>query len=270
MLLKKINIVSLAHGNIYQEEALSFAGLLKKVLLSSSQPVLVPRSQIIKLANGKNLVRQLNVDHDDSVIAVYFQGADTSFASKAQFSLLAHVLASPFFQELRTERQLGYVVFSSKLSLLEAPGIVFSVQSPTTNPVSLEKHIENFLFNYAKRIAKMSDAVFEDYKSGLLTRVLNKEENLLERSARYWKEINNEYYAFDSREQLAAAIRDITKQDLNRLYHKLLLDESRRRLVVRSFGNKYRKTLVQKTLAEEHGLILNTQEFKKNHETFSG
>ena len=50
MLLKKINIVSLAHGNIYQEEALSFAGLLKKVLPRSSQPVLVPRSQVINIA----------------------------------------------------------------------------------------------------------------------------------------------------------------------------------------------------------------------------
>jgi secreted Zn-dependent insulinase-like peptidase len=141
MLFKKIDLISLAHGNIYQEEALSFASLLKKVLLSHSRPVLVRRSQVIKLANGKNLVRQLNIDHDDSAIAVYFQGADTSFASRAQFSLLAHIIASPFFQELRTERQLGYVVFSSKLSLLEVPGIVFSVQSPTANPVSLEEHI---------------------------------------------------------------------------------------------------------------------------------
>jgi secreted Zn-dependent insulinase-like peptidase len=116
----------------------------------------------------------------------------------------------------------------------------------------------------------MSDATFANYKRGLLTRVLSKEDNLLERSKRYWKEINNAYYSFDSREQLAAAIRSISKQDFHHLYRKLLLEKSRRRLVIYSFGNKYRKTFAQTTSDEENTLILNTQEFKQNNDTFSG
>lgn len=273
VLLGKLEIIALAHGNVYREEVLEVASALEDMLLKGSQPGTVPAGQVVKL-QGQEMVRQLSIDHGDSAISVYFQGADTSFRSKAEFKLLAYVLSSPFFQDLRTEQQLGYVVFSAALPIMEVPGIVFTVQSPSTDPVLLENHVERFLMSYSNDIGEMTEAIFESYKRGLLTHILFKEKNLSERSARYWSEVNNGYYDFDSRDRLAAAIKGLSKDDFQQAYRRYLLDNTRRRLVVRSFGKDYQQQQIQaddNDIVEKNAnFILNSKTFKTNSEIFSG
>jgi secreted Zn-dependent insulinase-like peptidase len=250
-LFDKISIISLAHGNVYPEEVLAVADSLEQLLREENKPGIVPVSRVNKLAQGKNLVHQVPIDHGDSAISVYFQGSDTSFSNRAKFKLLAYTLSSPFFQDLRTEKQLGYVVFSATLPIMKVPGIVFTVQSPSADPVVLENSVEEFLKNYAGNIVDMTDEDFESYKRGLLTRILFKEKSLSERTARYWTEVNNGYHDFDSRDQLAQAIKSITKIDFQQAYYRYLLSDARKRVVVRSFGKGVQKTYSDKNLKTE-------------------
>jgi secreted Zn-dependent insulinase-like peptidase len=247
-LLDNINIVGLAHGNVYPEEVLAVADSLKQLLLEENKPGIVPVSQVTKLTQGESQVRQVAIDHGDSAISVYFQGSNTSFSHRAKFKLLAYILSSPFFQDLRTEKQLGYVVFSSTLPIMKVPGIVFTVQSPSADPVLLENSVEEFLTNYAANIIAMTDEDFERYKQGLLTRIVFKEKSLSERTARYWTEVNNGYHEFDSRDQLAEAIKNVTKKDFQQAYYHYLLSDARKRLVVRSFGKEMQKTFSKKNM----------------------
>lgn len=250
-LFDKISIIGLAHGNVYPEEVLAVADSLEQLLREENKPGIVPVSRVNKLAQGKNLVHQVPIDHGDSAISVYFQGSDTSFSNRAKFKLLAYTLSSPFFQDLRTEKQLGYVVFSATLPIMKVPGIVFTVQSPSADPVVLENSVEEFLKNYAANIVSMTDEVFESYKRGLLTRILFKEKSLSERTARYWTEVNNGYHDFDSRDQLAQAIKNVTKNDFQQAYYRYLLSDARKRVVVRSFGKGVQKTYSKKSLKIE-------------------
>lgn len=247
-LFDKVSIVGLAHGNVYPEEVLVVAGSLEQLLREENKPEFVPVSRVTQLTQGESQVRQVAIDHGDSAISVYFQGSNTSFSNRAKFKLLAYILSSPFFQDLRTEKQLGYVVFSSTLPIMKVPGIVFTVQSPSADPIMLEKSVEEFLRNYAANIISMTDENFESYKQGLLTRILFKEKSLSERSARYWTEVNNGYHDFDSRDQLAQAIKNVTKQDFQQAYYRYLLSDARKRLVVRSFGKEMLKKYSEKNM----------------------
>lgn len=247
-LLDKISIVGLAHGNVYPEEVLTVANSLEQLLREKNKPEIVPVSRVTQIPQGESQVRQVAIDHGDSAISVYFQGSNTSFSNSAKFKLLAYILSSPFFQDLRTEKQLGYVVFSAPLPIMKVPGIVFTVQSPSADPIVLEKSVEDFLKNYAAHIVAMTDEAFERYKRGLLTRILFKEKSLSERTARYWTEVNNGYHDFDSRDQLAQAIKDVTKNDFQQAYYRYLLSDARKRVVVRSFGKAIQKTYSQKNV----------------------
>ncbi|WP_315982825.1 hypothetical protein [Aliamphritea spongicola] len=40
-------------------------------------------------------------------------------------------MEAPFYTSLRTEQQLGYVVFATPLQMQDVPGLAFVVQSPT-------------------------------------------------------------------------------------------------------------------------------------------
>lgn len=236
-LLARMQIVALAHGNLYEKDALRLAGIVEGGLLAGAEPVDVPPGRVVKLPPERRLVRNLDIDQSDSAIALYLQGSEKSYATRARFALLAQLLSAPFYSELRTEQQLGYVVFVRPMTLLEVPGLAFIVQSPVAGPVTLEDHILGFLHDFDARVQKLDARALERQKESVLSRVLEKEETLDERSSRYWTEIDREEYGFDSREKLAAAVRALDLQDLRQAYRTVLDDAQRSRLVVRSAGS---------------------------------
>jgi len=222
-LLGQISVVALAHGNLYRDEALAFAQVLEERLLAAATPARAPRNQVVKLPDTEQYVRQLEIDHPDSAIAVYTQGDDKRYETRVLISLTAHILSSPFYNDLRTDKQLGYVVYTTAMPLLEAPGIAFVVESPTAEPNALEEHVQRFLSDYSSSIASMSESDFERHKNGLLTLILEEENQLRMRSDRYWREIDRKNYEFDSRKQLADALRRITREQFVAFYQQFLL-----------------------------------------------
>ena len=80
---------------------------------------------------------------------------------RARFALLAQILSAPFYTELRTRQQLGYVVFASGMSPMEVPGVNLVIQSPGTPAAELQSRIERFVDDHAAAIEGMSDEAFE-------------------------------------------------------------------------------------------------------------
>lgn len=237
-MLSRVNLVALSHGNVLPDDALAMSDVLQKRLLSTAQPVDVPSGRVVKLEPGKHYARRMVIDHDDSAVTVYAQGPGRHFGARARVGLVAQMLSSPFFHELRTERQLGYIVHASSMPLLEIPGIAFVVQSPVARPARIEAEIDAFLGTFGDQVAGMDDAQFERQKRALITGILDREETLLSRSRRYWRELDREHYDFDSRDRLAAAVRGLTKADMVDFYPSFLGERGQRRLVVYSPGRQ--------------------------------
>jgi insulysin len=238
-LLGRIDIVVLAHGNLYRDDALGLTTTLEETLLRSAVPTAVPRSQIVKLTPGTVFLSELQVDHPDSAVTVYSQGRDKRYSTMAKTMLASQIIAAPFYNDLRTEKQLGYVVYASSMPLLEVPGIGFIVQSPNTDPSTLQTQIDQFIVGYARALAAMSEQEFGKHKEGLLARLLEKEQNLSARSDRYWTEIDRYNYKFNTRERLARAVRRIRKAEFEAFYRDFLTARHRTRLIVRTTGSNH-------------------------------
>jgi secreted Zn-dependent insulinase-like peptidase len=268
VMLGEIDVVALAHGNLYRDEAFEFASALEEKLLRSAKPVSVPRNQVVKLPNAKKYVRQLDVDHPDSAIALYAQGSNKSYATRAKILLAAHILSAPFYGDLRTDKQLGYVVYVTALPLLEAPGIAFVIESPTTDPNELEAHVQRFLTDYADTIARMKDSDFANHRQGLLTRILDDEKQLSDRSDRYWREIDRNNFDFDSRERLADAAHRIEKDEFAAFFRKLLGPDTGKRLIVRVVGKQHEKAFEQSARQRDYIMVSDPETFKQGKEYF--
>jgi secreted Zn-dependent insulinase-like peptidase len=238
-LLHDVQIVALAHGNLRRVDARELGDIVKTGLLLPATPAAVAPGQVVQLDSGTVYRRELQVSHPDSAVVAYFQGKDRSAEERARFELLAQVLEAPFYNDLRTEKQLGYVVSVGSLPLLEVPGITFLIQSPTTHPVDLETNIAQFINDYRRAIAAMPAELFEIHRDGLLSRILTREDRLQMRTDRYWSDLDVQRYQFDGRQQLADAVRRITLQDFRKTYEQVLLDAGRRQLVVHSTGSAH-------------------------------
>jgi secreted Zn-dependent insulinase-like peptidase len=269
-MLGEVDVIALAHGNVDRDGALALAGIVEQGLVAPATPVSVPSGRVVKLASGDSYVRDVDNTQDDSAVAIYYQGPDKQFSSRARVALLVNMMGPAFFEALRTEKELGYIVFASSMSILERPGIAFVVQSPIADPGALLRHVESFLDEYGVTIAELDQATFEQHRTALLNNLLEADSTLDERTRRYWNELDREHYAFDLRENLAAAIKEVSLAEFKASYENLLRSHKSKRLIVRAAGLRHNVAASTAGGAGEGTLILHAPSFKKEKGFFSG
>jgi secreted Zn-dependent insulinase-like peptidase len=182
--------------------------------------------RIAKLSAGA-VQGQVPVDHEDAVSMLYFQATDDSLQQRAATSLVAEMLSAPFYNSLRTEKQLGYVVSAFASHQGPVPGLIMLVQSPVADEQQLRAEFEGFIIDYAKTVAELSAEDLSRYQDSLLSSLEEKPKNLSEMNGRFMESLALGYRDFDFSAQMGAAIRQVDVATLQRAYQELLVDQRR-------------------------------------------
>jgi secreted Zn-dependent insulinase-like peptidase len=178
----------------------------------------------------------MDIDHDDASIVLHAQDPDDSFASRARSALAAQLLQPAYFQELRTEQQLGYVVSVTNRPVVRRGGISFVVQSPVASAGALEEATLRFLDDFIEHWPQVSAAEFDSQKAGLLNRLLQTPKNLNEQTQLYWSDLLDRQLTFDSQERIAEQVRVLSQSDMAEFFDGLRDQLSQRRLLIYSSG----------------------------------
>lgn len=218
--LSEPGVLALLHGNLDEERAAELASMLRD-RLDAQAPDAGPEPSLVRLEDTR-VQREVSVDHDDAAFTRYVQGRDQSFAERARFGLLGSMLRTPYFNELRTEQQLGYVVSAGAWVRVNTPGVFFVVQSPVASPAALEAATLAFLASFGERLEDMSSVEFDSEREGLLTRLLERDQNLNSRGGRMWRDLQDHVLDFDSRERLAEALRELDLDSFRNFYRTFL------------------------------------------------
>ncbi|XP_044495752.1 nardilysin-like isoform X2 [Mangifera indica] len=242
----KLFIEGICHGNLLEEEAIHISDIFKSNLPVQPIPVEMRHQEhIICLPSGANLVRDVSVKNKcetNSVVELYFQiepeNKIESIKLKALIDLFDEIVDEPCFNQLRTKEQLGYVVESSPRITYRIFGFCFCVQSSKYNPVYLLERIDNFINSLQELLEGLDDESFENYKSGLTAKLLEKDPSLTYETNRYWNQIIDKRYMFDLSQKEAEELKSINKKDIIDWYSKYLVQSSPkcRRLAVRVWG----------------------------------
>jgi len=201
----------LLYGNLYRQEALKLATLIGHKLheVEDEEGSLeMPAARIAKLNEGV-FRYHLPVDHKDVAAFFYLQAQGQSVADRAHMMLMRQMLRSPFFHELRTEKQLGYIVFVTSMNLKDVSGNVFVVQSPSASLQLVTEEIQGFLVGRNREAGS-----FEQHKQAVLASLREDPKNMPEQSARYWAEIMANNREFQRRSDLIEAVEAITVESL--------------------------------------------------------
>ncbi|MBV31943.1 MAG: hypothetical protein CMK36_00680 [Porticoccaceae bacterium] len=229
---RRVAVMAAMHGNV----AVSDVGNLHKILSEKLNlaDVKIRRSDLKTIT--ENEILDINVDHDDAAILMYVQNPDDEYRTRAMSALAAQLLRSPYFSELRTQRQLGYVVHTSTRRFRDRTGNIFLIQSPVMGVSGLEAASLEFLRTYLAQLPTLSQEKFLEQKHGLMNRLTQKDKNLGERSRRYWTDLENENYQFDSQQRISAAVESLTKSDMQVFLTKLVERLNDQKLLIYSDG----------------------------------
>ena len=168
------------------------------------------------------------VDHRDAVLVQYIQADNDSIEERATLGLLSQMISAPFYNQLRTQKQLGYVVSAFAMPINRVPGICMIVQSPVASSQQLQAEFITFNQTFSLHIDKLSNEELERHKRALLVNIQKSPDNLSELNARYLQSIMLGYKDFDFRDQLAQAINSISVADIKAAYQRLVLNKPRR------------------------------------------
>ncbi|UZE94896.1 insulinase family protein [Alkalimarinus alittae] len=258
-LLSKVEIVALSSGNISRAGSLNIASIVQSWMLNKeTQKVNVERGEVARLPLNQSFSVELNIDHPDTGYTLYIQGKDKSYQEQVNFLFLSQILSSPYYERVRTENQLGYIVFATNYSFLEVPAIAFIVQSPNASANQLETETQAFLHDYTTQLASMPLKDFNQHKAALLSRLFEKENNLGQKSDRFWREIDRENISFDTREKLSKEINSLSPETFNQFYASLIQSSGKKLLVFSSGKNSKESTNNEKQEALDRYLTLDS------------
>ncbi len=219
---------TMLYGNYDAAIVPQLADRVGELLAAGDSPPLPPL-RVTRFAPGDALQYPVAVDHDDSVVGWYLQGRDRSWQDRAATTLTGHIIKTGFFQQLRTEQQLGYVVSAFSWPQLDVPGLVLLIQSPNASAPAVTDAIEAYMGSVAEAL---DEEQFLRYRTSLVAEILRPDKNLWERAEFYWQSIAKKEFDFDGRQQLADAVRGLTLEDWNAYFGDVFRGQPRSLLVV--------------------------------------
>eukprot|EP01018_Ginkgo_biloba_P028828 Gb_06507 [translate_table: standard] len=239
-------VEGICHGNLLEDEAIAIASIFKNYLSLSALPTeLRHKERILRLPDGISLIHNASVKNEleeNSVVELYFQieqdAGRESTRARAMGDLFEDIVQEPYFDQLRTKEQLGYVVDCGVRMTHRVLGFCFRVQSSRYAPPYIQEHLDAFIDKLQKVLDGMESKEFERYKEALIAAKIEKDPSLIDETDRHWNEIVEKRYLFESSRLEADELKSIQKLDIIDWYNKFLKSNSpkRRRLSIHVWG----------------------------------
>ena len=213
-LFSQISIEVLIHGNWLDHHVDQISETIKGTfegLYSEKHKVKYP---ILDIKSQGELSVPIALPEHDHASVIYYPQTDKEISTIAKVMITSHLLSPFFFQEMRTEKQYGYLVGVGYIPLNRYPGIAFYIQSPNTRPEDLIEAIDEFIITSIDKIKQMGPQEWQHLKHGLSGQLQEKDSSLRIKSQRFWAALCNNDTEFNHKEQLVNSILSIDVQEV--------------------------------------------------------
>jgi insulysin len=235
-LFDEITIEALMHGNWLSEHAVKFSHLLKSAFnhqYSNKYAVNVP---VLDIEGQGDIHLPLQLPEHDHAAVVYYPFSKKDLKTIAITMITSQVLSPLFFQEMRTDKQFGYLVGVGFIPINRYPGIAFYIQSPHVNADVLVTEINGFINQSLEKLTFLSDEDWLHIQQGLASQLQEKDSSLRIKSQRFWAAICNKETNFDEKQQLIQVILSLTVNDISRFFtEQLLVNNNTDRITLTSY-----------------------------------
>lgn len=213
-LFDEIAIEAFMHGNWHKQHALALKSIIKQTFpqgVNDKNKVNVP---VLDINTKGHLELPLTLPEHDHACVIYYPMLTKNLKITAKTMLISQLLAPDFFQEMRTEKQFGYLVGVSFVPINRFPGLAFYIQSPSVAAKQLQAAIQSFINCSADIIKQTSEENWQHLLKGLASQLQEKDTSLRLKSQRFWASICNQDFTFSQKAHLIEELLQLTREDL--------------------------------------------------------
>lgn len=207
-------VEALIHGNWSRKSAENIISNIKQVFkdkLAEKNQVQIP---CIDMQGLGELTIPIELPEHDHAAVLYYPMPTKDLHTVALTMLTNQLLSPIFFQEMRTEKQYGYLVGVGFIPVNRYPGIAFYIQSPHTVSQTLTNAMDEFIARANDYIANLPEQHWQHLQRGLASQLQEKDSNLRIKSQRYWAAICNKETSFNQKKTLISIIESLTINDV--------------------------------------------------------
>lgn len=209
-------------GNMSEEQAKTLAQNVRTQLGSKGE--VWCRNQDVLVEKKQNVIFEKTGNSTDSALAAVFvpRGYD-EFASSAQSAVLGQIIQPWFYNQLRTEEQLGYAVFAFSMNVGRQWGLGFLLQSSDKQPAYLWQRYQAFFPKAEAKLRAMTPEEFAQIQQAVIAQVMQPPQTLSEEASQLSKDFDRGNMKFDSRDKVVAEIKQLTPQKVADFFHQAVI-----------------------------------------------
>ena len=162
---------------------------------------------------------------DSALAALYIPLGYDEYQSMANSAMLSQIVQPWFYNQLRTEEQLGYAVFAFRMPVGRQWGIGFLLQSNSKPPAYLMQRYQAFYPQAEHRLRSMSQADFVQYQQAMINDLKQRPQTLNEEAGRYSRDFDRQNYDFDTRQKLMEQVQQLTPAGLADFFHQAVMQK---------------------------------------------
>ena len=242
-LYEKVYVTGVIHGNWTDEQAKESVSVLLSSLNSQSLPKSERYEQMVEvLSPGERIQFSKEVEDNNNSLSYTIQVGEKDLPLMAKVSILASIVENDFYTQMRTNQQLGYIVWSFQQRTEKRMFFRFLIQSSTHGPFEMSKRVRLWLKTTEKIFADLSDEEFEKHRQAKIIALEKEGDSIGAVVGDLYSLATDEEGDFQFKKKLIQAIKDLSKNEIIEKARELFLDPQTPRLEVlmRAKGSKER------------------------------
>lgn len=172
----------------------------------------------------------------NSLVQLYYQVGEIGPELQGALQTVGRPLSNAFYHELRTQQQLGYIVWAGMSVTERTLGMTFLVQSGEYGPDVLRKRMDAFVQNYVDTFRTMDPEQFAQYKQAVIDSKLEQPQSLSEVAQRLFYLAFRFDERFDKLGEDIAALERMSHSQVTEVIQNALAGDGARRLTIRLIG----------------------------------
>ena len=230
-LYEKVFVTGMVHGNYSDAKAIESTKLLLDSLGSKPLPEEERYEQVVK-SLPKSFRFSREVEDNNNSLAYAIQIGDKSPELLAQVSMLASIVESDFYTQMRTNQQLGYIVWSFQQRMEDRIFFRMVIQSSTHEPFEMSKRVNAWMASTEKLFSKLTDEEYERHREALIVGLEKEGDSIGAVLGDLYGLAVDEKGNFSYKKKLIKAVKSVKKKDVLHTAKKVFLDSSTPRLEV--------------------------------------
>ena len=239
-LYKKTRIEGLAHGNITADEAVSLSRLLQSFLHSSpldKEDTFKQRILVEKNNEHETYIEKLATNNSCFWRTIHL-GSETPEMRMAS-RIIGKFISQPFYSEMRTNQQLGYIVWAVSPEDHGQYYLFFIVQSESHPADDIRERANTFIKTLPAGFEALPDDKFDEIKTAVRTELLEKPKSIMEKSMRFDSLLFEYDKDFDRREDDLDALKSLTKARVEKILADAISPEKERIVDILLFAKQH-------------------------------